>query len=160
MKLPSNKTRKTRGFTLIEVMLYTVLLSFLISGFIRYAYDIHFSDLELTDKMNRGFIALIAVVLLATGTLAFSLATLSAAVSYADMSYRHDLRNQARLNAQACLDTVSLMAAKDYFLSGEVKLPEFGCTANVQNDFNGNVTVKVAATLFGISATDNEQIQI
>lgn len=39
--------------TIIEVLLYTMLLSFLLSGFIRYAYDIHFGDFELIDQINK-----------------------------------------------------------------------------------------------------------
>ena len=104
--------------------------------------------------------ALIAVVLLATGTLAFSLATVSAAATYADMTYRRELRIQAQLNAEACLDSVSLMAAKDYFLNGPVHLSEFGCDAVVTNDFNGNVSLGVRTALGGVGAEEHLSINI
>ena len=110
--------------------------------------------------MNRGFMALIAVVLLAISTLAFSLATMSAAASYSDVAYRRELRIQAQLNAQACLDSVSLMAAKDYFLNGPVHLFAFGCNAVVTNDFNGNVSIEVRTTLGGVGAEEIESIKI
>ena len=110
--------------------------------------------------MTRGFMALIAVVLLATGTLAFSLATMSAAASYADMAFRRELRIQTQLNAEACLDTVSLMAAKDYFLSGSVHLNEFGCDAQVANDFNGNVSIKASAKISDVGSQDSRTISI
>ncbi len=104
--------------------------------------------------------ALIALVLLATGTLAFSLATMSAAAAYADMSYRRELRIQARLNADACLDSVSLMAAKDYFLNGHVKLSEFGCDAQVANDLKGNLNIRVNANSNRVSFQDSRSISI
>jgi hypothetical protein len=46
-------TSTIRGITLIEVLLYSALLSFLLSGFIQYAYGIHFGDLQLMDKINQ-----------------------------------------------------------------------------------------------------------
>ncbi len=110
--------------------------------------------------MKDGFIALIAVVLLATGTLAFSLVTLSAAASYSDMVFKHDERNQAHLNAESCLDSMVLMAAKDYFLSGQVSLKEFGCTAIVTNDSNGNIAIAVTAKVGDVGFQDLRLISI
>lgn len=105
-----------------------------------------------TRSPNDGFIALIAVIMLAWGALAFSFATLASAVSYADLVNRRELRIQARFNAEACLDTVKLMLAKDFFLEGTVSVPEFGCVVQVTNDFAGSVSVNITATLEGVSA--------
>ncbi len=102
---------------------------------------------------NKGFMAVTAVILLALGTISFSLVTMSAAISYADTVNRHELRIQARFNANACLDTATLMIAKDYFLNGEVSVPEFGCIANIENYFNGNVLIKVKAELGGVGGS-------
>ena len=111
-------------------------------------------------KGGRGFIAMIAVILLAAGTLAFSLATMSAAVSYADAVGQRELRIQAALNAKSCLDSVTLMAAKDYYLNGEVTLPEFDCTADVTNDFNNHLNVELAVVLAGVTSRASGDIYL
>ena len=111
-------------------------------------------------RNERGFIALIAIIVLATGALAFSLATMSGAVAYSDAAYRRELRIQARLNAQACLDSVSLMTGKDYFLSGQVELKEFGCIANVGNDSAGHFHIDAKSTLNDVSWRDSRDIYI
>ena len=111
-------------------------------------------------RNRRGFMALIAVVLLATGTLAFSLATVSAASTYADMAYRRELRIQAQLNADACLETISLMAAKDYFLNGVVRLSEFGCEAEVTNDSHGNYHIDATTRLSNVSWQEYRDIYL
>lgn len=103
-------------------------------------------------KDQDGFIASITVVILATGILAISFSTLAGAISYSESVYKRELRIQANLNANACLDKVTLMVAKDYFLSGEIKIQEFGCIANITNDFNGGVSFVVESKLAMISA--------
>ena len=100
---------------------------------------------------KNGFIALIAVVVLAMGIFTFSLVTYSAVYSYYDSVNRKELRIQANLNAKSCLKTVALMYAKDFFLNGEQVLNKFGCTADIVNDMNGRVTIKVKATLEEVS---------
>lgn len=110
--------------------------------------DIH-TDNSICE-INRGFVATTAVILLATGTLAFSLVALGSAVMYADSVSRHELRIQANLNAEACLDTAALMAAKDYFLTGPVYIYEFDCNATVSRDGIGSVSVKVSTSLNGV----------
>lgn len=102
------------------------------------------------NKNNHGFIATTAVILLATGTLAFSLVVLSSAVIYADSVSRHELRIQANLNAKSCLDTAALMAAKDYFLNGAIYISEFGCNAVISRDGIGNISVEATASLNGV----------
>lgn len=103
---------------------------------------------------------MIAVVLLATGTLAFSLATMSAAVAYADAAHRRELRIQAHLYADACLDSVSLMAAKDYLLNGPVTLTEFGCSASVTNDSMGHFHIDATARDADISWREYRDIYL
>lgn len=105
--------------------------------------------------LHGGFGALVAVILLATCTLSFSLAAMSAAAAYADMTFRREMRIQAGLNVESCLDSVFLMTEKDYFLNGRIILKEFGCEANVANDFNGKISVSAHAALEGISVWDN-----
>lgn len=46
------RVRMSSGMTLIETLIYCILLSFLLSGFIRYAYGVHFSDFEVIDDIN------------------------------------------------------------------------------------------------------------
>jgi hypothetical protein len=75
---------------------------------------------------TRGFVATIAVVILATGCLVFSLVTLLGATSYSESIYKRELRIQAGLNASACLDLVTVMVSKDYFLSGQIEVRQFG----------------------------------
>ena len=49
------KPRIEFGMTLIEVLIYTAMLSFLLSGYIRYAFDLHWSDLKLQDDIYDAF---------------------------------------------------------------------------------------------------------
>ena len=109
---------------------------------------------------GRGFAALISVVLLATGVLAFSLVTLESAVIYADMASKREIRIQASLNLEACLDTSQLMIGRDYFWVGTSSLPEFGCTVYVKNDFGNHYSIDATATLSGIQAMANRQIEM
>jgi len=111
-------------------------------------------------RFRDGFIALIAVILLATGTLAFSLVTISAAISYSESVNLHELRIQAGLNVKACLDSATLMVAKDYFLNGEVELPEFGCTLTVTNDFQGHINLNVRAVFEGVGDVESTLINL
>jgi len=100
---------------------------------------------------SRGFMALIAVILLGTTALVFSIVTLAQAADYADAVSRRELRIQAGMNADACLAQLSLMFAKDYFLGGAVEIAEFGCDAEVANNGAGAITVSAKATLEGVS---------
>jgi len=95
--------------------------------------------------------ATIAVIMLALGSLAFSLVTMAAAGRYADMVMRKEIRIQAGLNAGSCLETAQLMAAADYFISGTILIRDFGCIANVVNDFRGHISIAVRAVLSGVT---------
>ena len=117
--------------------------------------------MKFKTHKTKGFIALIAVLLLATGSIAFALATVFAAVAYADMVLQRELRIQAKLNVNACLDSLELMYAKDFFLNGNVTIPEFGCQASVENRGNGAVIqLNVVATFNGVHAYGNRPIYI
>jgi len=43
---------KNKGFTLIEMVIYSVLLSFLLASFISYAYVVHIRDLKLNNEIK------------------------------------------------------------------------------------------------------------
>lgn len=107
--------------------------------------------LKMYKITESGFMATTAVIMLALGTLAFSLVTMTAAYEYADIVIRRELRIQTGLNTTACLDTVKLMAVKDYFISGTISIRDFGCTANVTNDFQGHVSISVRTNLSGVT---------
>lgn len=104
--------------------------------------------------------ALVAVILLATGTLAFSLEVVSTAAEYADLVFRRELRIQASFFAQACSDSVALMAAKDYFISGTISLREFACRAEVANDFDGNVEIKAFSSVQGVGSRSARSVRL
>lgn len=101
---------------------------------------------------TKGFVATIAVVILATGCLVFSLATLLGATSYAESVYKRELRIQAGLNARACLDWVTIMVSKDYFITGQIEVRQFGCVTDIANDMNGNISFVVQVKHGSVSA--------
>ena len=116
--------------------------------------------MTMNISRRRGFIALIAVVILASGVLAFSLAAMSAAAAYASAVEKKELRIQAGLNLNACLDYAELMAAKNYYLNGESTVREFGCALSIANDDNGGFSIAARSTLEGVSAYGNRSVHI
>jgi hypothetical protein len=84
-----------------------------------------------TNNRNRGFGAFVAVLIMSSGSAAISFAVLNAAVSYADLVYRKELRIQEALNRSACADTLGLVRAKDQFAAGTLDLPEFNCVLSL-----------------------------
>jgi hypothetical protein len=78
-------------------------------------------------KTHTGFAATTALVLLSLGMLAFVTTTFGSAIIYADGVESREMRIQKRLNQYACKESLELMKVKDYFLAGEVSLPEFDC---------------------------------
>jgi len=107
-----------------------------------------------------GFTALVAVILIASGVLAVSLASMSSALLYADGVNQREYRIQARLNASACLDAATIMVAKDYFLNGTTTVSEFGCDFSAVNDFSGNVSLKVIARFLGVTARGERGVRV
>ncbi|MCX6715850.1 MAG: hypothetical protein NT077_02395 [Candidatus Taylorbacteria bacterium] len=81
-------------------------------------------------RPDRGFGAALAVVMISIGTLALSLAALSAAIIYSDSVNRNEWRIQAGLNRQACDDMKDLVKSKDMFVAGAIKIPEFDCSVS------------------------------
>lgn len=116
--------------------------------------------ITLENEKQKGWIALIAVNLMAFGTIAFLFTAVSGAVVFADAVHKRELRKQASLNLTACLDSLSLMAAKDYLLKGPVMMREFGCNAEVANDFRGNFEFAAAAVLDGVTERGSRKIYL
>jgi hypothetical protein len=83
---------------------------------------------------NRGFIATVVVVITCTGVLIYQYVVWHALMSYMDMVDRTSLRIEANIRAESCINTVSLMLVKDYFLSGHVVVREFACEADIVRD--------------------------
>lgn len=114
----------------------------------------------MTRKMKSGFMALTAVMLVAMGTLAYSISTMAAAISYADRVSRKELRIQASLNAESCLKVIRLMAKADHFLKGQVIIGDLGCKADIQSDFNGNLNIDIESSLEGVRSRRSERMKI
>lgn len=112
-------------------------------------------------KDSAGFIALIAVTMLAMGAIAFAISVMSGAQSYAQSVTRREARIQARLYAASCLDSVTLMLAKDFFLNGVVSLAEFSCTATIANPYAlGAVSIVSTVDYLGARASVNRTLVI
>lgn len=132
IKIKKNRNMST-GLTLIEVIIFTILLSMLMANMINYLYTIHTNNIKLMNEIQdaqKGFIATTAVILLAMGTLAFLLATMSAASFYGYSIETREMRIQKQLNWQACQETLPLIIAKDYFFESEIMLSNFDCTVH------------------------------
>ena len=114
----------------------------------------------MNTTTSRGFTALVSVMLLVLGTIAYALTTLAAAAQYADSIGRREMRIQANLDAESCMDIVTLMVAKDYFLSGTVPLPEYGCTGVVMNDFLGNVAIDATTIITDVVVRNTIRISL
>ncbi len=107
------------------------------------------------DKHKRGFMAMISVMLLSIGILAFSISSLASATMYSDMVYRREIRIQVNANLSSCMNTAKLMIQRDYFIYGTSTLSEFGCTIHISNDFMGNTSIYAIAELSGIKEIGN-----
>jgi amino acid transporter len=124
------KNIKIQGITLIEMIIYASLISLLMVNMINYLYSYNQENIKLMNEVEdsqKGFIATVAVILLATGTLAFTLVTLGSVASYADMVGQREMRIQKSLNLKACDETLPIISAKDYFLDEEIYLSDLGC---------------------------------
>lgn len=122
--------KKTRGTTLVEIIIFISLFSVMMTSIIQFLYAIQLSNTRLLDRINteqRGFIATVTVILITTGILAFMIVTASSAAAYADSVEREVLRIQHSLNLKACQDTLKLLRAKDYFMTSKVVLIDLGC---------------------------------
>ena len=73
----------------------------------------------------------IAVMVLCLGTLTLVLVADEAAAAYADSVQAKPQRIQRNLDQAACDATLALVRAKDVFVSGSVRIGEFGCAASL-----------------------------
>lgn len=134
--MTNDKIKKTRGITLIETLIFIVLLSMLVAHMINYLYSIHIQNATLLDEVHdvgkekAGFIATTAIIILATGAFAFILVTSSAVSTYADSIYRREYRIQKRLNEEACEEVKPLLLAKNYSIVSGIEMREFGCISS------------------------------
>jgi hypothetical protein len=102
-------------------------------------------------KYGEGFIATTAVMVIAGFSLFFILTTISIANEYADNVSRREWRIQANFNAESCLSTVAIMAAKDYFLDGKIEVYELGCSGYVKQDhINKTIEINTSAVFNGV----------
>ncbi|MDE2037885.1 MAG: hypothetical protein KGI69_01505 [Patescibacteria group bacterium] len=108
----------------------------------------------MKDKpLSGGYGAAVAVAIVAVGSLASSLACMSAVRAYADSVYRRELRIQASLNADSCIEELPLLAAADPFIEGDIALPEFGCVLHVVAGPGGPYAAGASASLEGVSSS-------
>lgn len=147
---------RRKGFSLIEAIIFTALLSFLLTGFIRFA-SISFAEAaKLMDRIDEawnaqdGFMATASVLILAMGLMAFSGVAMLSSSIYSDSVDRHGLRIQARLGTESCLNTLEIMYEKDIYLEGEIEVPDLNCRAKVINHKNGSIQMKVEVSLYGV----------
>lgn len=121
-----------------------------------------------TKTKNRGFIASISAMLLGMGTMAFALAVSSSAVIYSDAVLRKELRFLAESDARSCLETMSLMLAKDYFMCEHyplVELDEYHCKGSVEGRENyangiGRVILSATSTWQGIAYNARRTLEL
>ena len=103
------------------------------------------------NKMS-AFIATMFVIVISMLIMILSVVLSQSVYTYSDSVFRRELRIQTRLNLRSCLDTVTIMFAKDYFLSGSISLQEFGCVADVIRSIGGTVVINATSTLSGIDS--------
>jgi hypothetical protein len=101
---------------------------------------------------NRGFMAALVVIAVSTGLLTYQYAVWRAVVLYGDSVYHLELRIDALAQAQSCAETVSLMLAKDYFLSGEVDHAWI-----TRDHVLHRASIRTQATVLGITSDIFEQ---
>ena len=164
LKLKDASSART-GMTLIETLIFMALLSFLLGtliSFISAMYEQHFKLMhDIEDQYNKGFIALIAILLVSLGCVVVSIVVMAEVSSYADNVYRHESRIQANLNASSCIDAGKLIVEKDFFMQGTTTLPDLGCDLFVVNDFSGHISLSAHTRFQGVSEyqTDDFLIQ-
>ncbi len=107
---------------------------------------------------HRGFIALSAVVILFAVIINFSILGLATAVVYADSVYRKELRIQSCLNADSCRQYVILMISRDYFINGQISIPEFGCNIAITNNNKGKIHFELVSKLAGIQTFMKQEV--
>ncbi len=115
---------------------------------------------KILTENSRGFTAVIALILIATGVMALSLASISSAYFYANSVNQREYRIQARLNVSACLDMATMIVAKDNFMNGATNIARLGCNISVANDFLGNISLNVSSEFHGIVVRGAREIRV
>jgi hypothetical protein len=92
-----------------------------------------------------GFIATTALMMLVFGCLALILVSNLSVRWYADSIFLRDMRLQARELLIPCMNEATEMLSRDYFLSGNIAIPEYDCSADfIKNSQDGiSIMVKV-----------------
>lgn len=68
----------------------------------------------VSQGLNRAFVAVTAVLLVAIGAISFSLLALYSANEYSDLVFKRALRIQNKLNKESCMEISELMPEKGY----------------------------------------------
>ena len=100
------------------------------------------------------------VLSLTVGVMAFSVLSQQLCYDYADYNFRREMRIQLAANVHSCLETATLMFAKDYFLNGEVALDEFECTVNVSRPLGETVIITGTSTLNNLAMRGSRILNI
>ena len=118
-------------------MVYIALLSILMVSVVASIFSIQQNNSKLEDSIikeystKKGFGALIAVLILSAGAFAILIVTVHSSYMYADSIEKRELRIQARLNVESCLQQVTIMIRQDRFLVGDFNIKELGCTVEL-----------------------------
>lgn len=114
----------------------------------------------MSNSKNSGFIALIAVLLMASGTMAFLLTVAAAGLAYSDMVLRREYRIIATGNLNTCVSAIRSMAARYYFFRGKLRIDELGCDGAVSNDMTGHIHFEATSTFNGVKSFQNGSIDL
>lgn len=101
--------------------------------------------------VRKGFVALTTILIIVALVLNFSFVTLSSVYIFADSIFRRELRIQTRFNLFACIDYMKFTYAQNYFVDGNIKIRELGCSVSITNDFTGTIDFSATSTLSGVS---------
>jgi hypothetical protein len=96
-----------------------------------YAQYIFLMRLMMRRVASRGFVALVAICMLTSGTLAGVMMVMLKAHVFADVVTRREARIQKYLDIEACIDTLDLMKTRDPFLKGKIYIRDFDCRVYV-----------------------------
>ena len=77
--------------------------------------------------LEAGFAAIITIITIATGILAFSAVSLRLVSDYVDRVDSEESQLQTELDEKACTDSIQLLKIKAPYASGHFHLSEFNC---------------------------------
>lgn len=87
---------------------------------------------SLQRSYEGGFAGTLAITSISLTAIALEMVALGAAHGYADAAEAAYDRMQAVLDRSACDDALALIAMRDPFIRGHIRLPEFGdCEADL-----------------------------